>query len=105
MPKNPKVSSKCRNKVDRSDKKLSKIGQEDAVLSIDLKKSSRASNTSKKMGLSPKSKAVHKKLGKVFPLLLTRWPTQIFCNVDLYLKYLQQISIKYFVFTNKERRI
>ncbi|MCI12997.1 B3 domain-containing protein, partial [Trifolium medium] len=61
MPKSPKVSSKCRSKVDQSDKKLSKIGQ-DAVLSIDLKKSGRASNTSKKMGLSPKSKAVHKKL-------------------------------------------
>ncbi|XP_045791271.1 B3 domain-containing protein Os03g0619600-like isoform X2 [Trifolium pratense] len=60
MSKSPKVSSKCRSKVDQSDK-LSKIGQ-DAVLSIDLKKSGRASNTSKKMGLSPKSKAVHKKL-------------------------------------------
>ncbi|GAU15367.1 hypothetical protein TSUD_04360, partial [Trifolium subterraneum] len=60
MPKNPKVSSMCRNKVDLSNKKLSKIGQ-GAALSI-LKKYSRASNTSKKMGICPKSKAVHKKL-------------------------------------------
>ncbi|XP_027189765.1 B3 domain-containing protein Os01g0723500-like isoform X2 [Cicer arietinum] len=60
-PKNPKVSSKCRNKVDLFDKKISKIGQE-AVLSIDLKTSGRASNTSKKMGLCPQSKASHKKL-------------------------------------------
>ncbi|TKY57766.1 hypothetical protein E2542_SST14819 [Spatholobus suberectus] len=62
MPMNPKVSSKCIRKVDLSDKKWSKIGQE-TVLSIDLKKSGRASNTSKKMGLSPQSKAAHKKLG------------------------------------------
>lgn len=57
IPMNPKVSSK-------SDKKWSKsnIGQE-AILSIDLKKSARASNTSKKM------KAAHKKSGKVSPPL------------------------------------
>ncbi|KAK7321718.1 hypothetical protein VNO77_32606 [Canavalia gladiata] len=61
MPMNPKVSSKCIRKVDLSDKKWSNIGQE-AVLSIDLKKSGRASNTSKKMGLCPQSKAAHKKL-------------------------------------------
>ncbi|GAU15372.1 hypothetical protein TSUD_04410 [Trifolium subterraneum] len=48
------------NSNEDQDKKSSKIGQ-DTVLSIDLKKSGRASNTSKKMGLSPKSKAVHKK--------------------------------------------
>jgi hypothetical protein len=66
MPKNPKVSSTCRNKVDLSNKKSSKIGQ-GAALSI-LKKYSRASNTSKKMGICPKSKAVHKKLGKFFPV-------------------------------------
>lgn len=67
MLKNPKVSSKRISKVDLSDKKWSKIGQE-AVLSIDLKKSERASSTSKKMGLSPQPKAAHKKSGKVFPL-------------------------------------
>ncbi|KAG4931668.1 hypothetical protein AAZX31_17G233200 [Glycine max] len=61
MPMNPKVNSKCIRKVDLSDKKWSKIGQE-TILSIDLKKSSRASNTSKKMGLCPQSKAAHKKL-------------------------------------------
>lgn len=61
MPMNPKVSSKC-IKVDLSDKRWSKIGQE-TVLSIDIKKSGRASNTSKKMGLCPQSKAAHKKLG------------------------------------------
>ncbi|XP_058725213.1 B3 domain-containing protein Os01g0723500-like [Vicia villosa] len=55
MSKNPKVSTKSRNKVDLSDKRLSKIGQE-VVLS------SRASNTSKKMGVGPKSKAAKKKL-------------------------------------------
>lgn len=60
MPKKPKVSSKCRTKVDLLDKKLSKIGQE-PVLAIEFKKSGRASTTSKKMGLSPKSKASHKK--------------------------------------------
>ncbi|CAJ2675508.1 unnamed protein product [Trifolium pratense] len=63
MPKNPKTNSMCRNKVDKvdlSNKKLSKIGQ-GAALSI-LKKYGRASNTSKKMGICPKSKAVHKKL-------------------------------------------
>ncbi|CAI8606380.1 unnamed protein product [Vicia faba] len=48
MPMNPKVSSKRKNKVDLSDKKLSKIGQE-AVLS-DLKKSGGASNTLNKIG-------------------------------------------------------
>lgn len=58
MPTNPKVTSKCIRKVDLSDKKWSKIGQE-TVLSVDMKKSGRASNTSKKMGLS---KAAHKKL-------------------------------------------
>lgn len=62
MPMNPKVNSKCIRKVDVSDKKWSKIGQE-TVLSIDLKKSGRASNTSKKMGLCAQSKAAHKKLG------------------------------------------
>ncbi|KAK7310473.1 hypothetical protein RJT34_08025 [Clitoria ternatea] len=61
MPVNPKVSTKCIKKVDLSDKKLSKIGQE-TVLSIDLKNSGRASNTSKKMGLSTQSKASQKKL-------------------------------------------
>ncbi|KAG4953493.1 hypothetical protein AAZX31_14G076600 [Glycine max] len=61
MSMNPKVNSKCIRKVDLSDKKWSKIGQE-TILSIDLKKSSRASNTSKKMGLCPQSKAAHKKL-------------------------------------------
>ncbi|XP_057424767.1 B3 domain-containing protein Os03g0620400-like isoform X2 [Lotus japonicus] len=60
MLKNPKVSSKRISKVDLSDKKWSKIGRE-AVLSIDLKKSERASSTSKKMGLSPQPKASHKK--------------------------------------------
>ena len=67
MSVNPKVSSKCIRNVDLSDKKWSRIGQE-AVLSIDLKKSGRASNTSKKTGLCTQSKAAHKKLGKVFPL-------------------------------------
>lgn len=62
MSKNPKVSTKSRNKVDLSDKRLSKIGQE-VVLS------SRASNTSKKMGVGPKSKAAKKKLGKAFSSL------------------------------------
>ena len=71
MSMNPKVNSKCIRKVDLSDKKWSKIGQE-TILSIDLKKSSRASNTSKKMGLCPQSKAAHKKLGKVFLYLLNR---------------------------------
>lgn len=71
MPMNPKVNSKCIRKVDLSDKKWSKIGQE-TILSIDFKKSSRASNTSKKMGLCPQSKAAHKKLGKVFLYLLNR---------------------------------
>ncbi|KAK7291143.1 hypothetical protein RIF29_06056 [Crotalaria pallida] len=61
MPMNSKVSSKCIRKVDLSDKKRSKNGQE-AVLSIDLQKSGRASNTSKKMGLCPQSKVAHKKL-------------------------------------------
>ncbi|RDY05146.1 B3 domain-containing protein, partial [Mucuna pruriens] len=62
MPMNPKVGSKCIRKVDLSDKRWSKIGQE-TVLSVDLKKSGRASNTSKKMGLCSQSKAAHKKLG------------------------------------------
>ncbi|CAJ1972635.1 unnamed protein product [Sphenostylis stenocarpa] len=61
MPMNPKVNSKCIRKVDLSDKKWPKIGQE-TVLSIDLKKSGRASSTSKKMGLCPQSKAAYKKL-------------------------------------------
>ncbi|XP_014502687.1 B3 domain-containing protein Os11g0197600 [Vigna radiata var. radiata] len=61
MPMNAKVNSKSIRKVDLSDKKWPKIGQE-TVLSIDLKKSGRASNTSKKMGLCPQSKAAHKKL-------------------------------------------
>ncbi|CAL0323769.1 unnamed protein product [Lupinus luteus] len=61
MPTNSKLSSKCVIKVDQSDKKCSKNGQE-ATLSLDLKKSGRASNTSKKMGLCPQSKVAHKKL-------------------------------------------
>ncbi|XP_027331110.1 B3 domain-containing protein Os03g0619600-like isoform X2 [Abrus precatorius] len=61
MPMNPKASSKCIRKVDLSDKKWSKIGQE-TVLSVDLKKSGRASNTSNKMGLCHQPKAAHKKL-------------------------------------------
>ncbi|KAJ1419765.1 DNA-binding barrel domain superfamily [Sesbania bispinosa] len=61
MPMNPKVSSKCISKVDLPEKKWTKVGQE-AVLSADLKKSGRASNTSKKMGVCPQSKAAHKKL-------------------------------------------
>lgn len=64
---NPKVSSKCIRNVDLSDKKWSRIGQE-SVLSVDLKKSGRASSTSKKMGICTQSKAYHKKLGKVYPL-------------------------------------
>lgn len=68
---NPKFCSKYINKADASDKKGPKIGQE-AVLPIDLKKSGRASNTSKKTGLCPQSKAAHKKLGKVFLYLPTR---------------------------------
>jgi len=67
MPKKRKISSKCSEKVDLLDKKLSEICQE-AVLSSELKKSGRASNTSKKAGLSPKSKAAHKKSGMVFPI-------------------------------------
>lgn len=69
MPMNTKVSSKCIRKVDLSDKKWSKNGQE-AGLSIDTKKSGRASNTSKKKGLCPQSKVAHKKLGKVFRLFV-----------------------------------
>ncbi|XP_024631138.1 uncharacterized protein [Medicago truncatula] len=60
MPKKHKISSKCCAEVDLLDKKLSEICQE-AALSSELKKSVRASNTSKKAGLSPKSKASHKK--------------------------------------------
>jgi len=102
MPKKPKVSSKCRTKVDLSDKKLSKIGQE-PVLAIEFKKSGRASTTSKKMGLSPKSKASHKKTGKVFPLFACLLDGKLYCNVDLYHKFLQQVSIKYFIFTSKRK--
>ncbi|KAL9330554.1 hypothetical protein ACSQ67_000164 [Phaseolus vulgaris] len=61
MPTNAKVNSKCIRKVDVSNKKWPKIGQE-TVLSIDLKKSGRASNASKHMGLCPQSKVAHKKL-------------------------------------------
>jgi len=100
MPKKPKVSSKCRMKVDLSDKRLSKIGQE-AVLSIEFKKSGRAATTSKKMGLSPKSKAAHKKTGKVFPSICPL-DGKLYCNVDLYHKFLQQVSIKYFIFNSKK---
>ena len=67
MPKKHKISSKCSAKVDLLDKKLSEICQK-ASLSSELKKSGRASNNSKKAGLSPKSKASHKKSGMVFPL-------------------------------------
>ncbi|KAK7383090.1 hypothetical protein VNO78_28758 [Psophocarpus tetragonolobus] len=61
MPMNPKINSKCISKVDLSDKKWSKMGQE-TVLSADLKKPGRASNTSKKMETCSQSKAAHKKM-------------------------------------------
>ncbi|KAI4316759.1 hypothetical protein L6164_024707 [Bauhinia variegata] len=59
----PKFKSKCVRKVDLSDKKWSKVGQE-AVLSIDIKPG-RLSNTATKMGFCPQSKAAHKKLDAV----------------------------------------
>lgn len=64
MLNKPKVNSKCIGKVDLSDKKWSKMGQ-DAVLSADKKKPGRPSKTSMKMGICPQSKAANNKLGKV----------------------------------------
>lgn len=94
MSKSPKVSPKSRNKVDLSDKRLSKMGQETVL-------SGRASNTSK-IGVCPKLKPAKKKLGKVFVSIC---PLKLYSNVDPYHKFQQQISIKYFIFRNKRRRI
>ncbi|KAF7829723.1 B3 domain-containing protein [Senna tora] len=61
MPINAKVNSKCLAKVDLSDKKWSKMGQD--AMSIDKKKPGRPSMTSTKMGICSQTKASLNKLG------------------------------------------
>ncbi|MED6194697.1 hypothetical protein PIB30_030886 [Stylosanthes scabra] len=61
MSVNPKVSPKSTRNVDQSVKKRSRVGQE-AAFSIELTKSAKASNSSKKTGLGNRTKAANKKL-------------------------------------------
>ncbi|XP_057722655.1 B3 domain-containing protein Os01g0723500-like isoform X2 [Arachis stenosperma] len=61
MSVNPKDNPKSVINVDQSVKKRSKVGQE-AAFSIELRKSGKRSNSSKKTGLGNRTKAANKKL-------------------------------------------